>query len=371
MTFEEYQTFYNATIKRQQSPDIAAAIEKQTKLSAIANEKMKKRYEVEDKLFDIYRSIPTDGLDDSIFGGAELSQRDRFLGLMGLWLKDDPKLECIRLIIKNSGKDEEIGRLQNELAEAMFEQFRATVELDLAIDNSRKKLFSAEYKAKMKEFADEGVLLYCLETPDIPILDDGMTAEKVIDALCFGEFMSLKTLFYHFVSQENPSPSMRRKIEDIISAVDCLEFGQYRSAARTVFALLESEHKNCSEAMDNYVALNAKAKNGAERAEKIQKLLKGVGEQTYFAMVWDIVNPLYKSILSSNADSFIDRNSIIHGDYYSEKMDITRNDVVKLLLLYLNMRMISDHIQNYCEILRKSVEYIEIHLAQELKKEKK
>ena len=371
MTIEEYQAFYNAYSKRINDPGVASAIEKQTKLSRIAKEKMKKRYEIEDKLIYLYHSIPAKGIDDSIFSGAQLSKQERLSRLMELWLKDDPKLDSIRSVLKKSGKNEEIGRLENEFEEALFEQYKAELELDIAIADSRQNLFSSEYKTKLKQFADEGVLLYFLETPHLPILDDGVNADKVIDSLCFGGFMSLKTLFYSFVSQDDPSPSMGRKIADVMSAIDCLEFGQYRSSARTVFSLLESEHKNCSEAMDNYVNLNAKAKSGAERAEKIQKILCELGKQTYFSTVWGIINPIYKDILNSKTDSFIDRNSIIHGDYYSEKMDITRNDVVKLLLLYLNMRMISDHIQNYCEMLQKTVEYLEIHFTQELKKGKR
>ena len=81
------------------------------------------------------------------------------------------------------------------------------------------------------------------------------------------------------------------------------------------------------------------------------------------------------TIDSEKVESFIDRNAIIHGDYYSDLLDITQYDVIKLMLLYLNMRMISDHIQHYCEMLRECINYTEVFFAQKAKesckKEKK
>ena len=122
--------------------------------------------------------------------------------------------------------------------------------------------------------------------------------------------------------------------------------------------------------MDNYFTLDKRMRKGMQRAKKIQQLLDGLKEQTYFSEVWNIVNPLYRDILNTKAESFIDRNSIIHGDYYSDKLDINEKDVVKLLFLFMNMRMISDHVQLYYEMLRVSINYTEIHTAQQLKNKK-
>lgn len=368
MNFEKYQYYFEESMKIRNNHDVLLAIENQTKLSGETKKLMDRRYELEDKLFTIYHSISTEDIDNHILGGEELPEHERLNQLIYLWINNDPKLNIIREKFALSGKQEEINVLENEYQNVLFEYFLSLLKLDTAINEAREKLFSKAYKDKMKEYADNGVLLYFLETPDAPILSDGITIEDTLESLSFGKYISLKTLFYHFVFQENPSPSMKRKIEDIISAIDCLEHGQLRSAARTVFALLESEHKNCSSAMDNYFTLDKRVRKGIQRAEKIQQLLDGLKTQTYFSNVWKIVNPLYKNILVSKAESFIDRNSIIHGDYYSDKLDITENDVIKLLLLYINMRMISDHIQLYCDMLQKSLNYLEIHLAQELKK---
>ncbi|MBO6284914.1 MAG: hypothetical protein J6O18_01195 [Bacilli bacterium] len=120
--------------------------------------------------------------------------------------------------------------------------------------------------------------------------------------------------------------------------------------------------------MDNYFTLDTQKRNGKMRSERIKQILDGFREQRYFVDVWNIINPLYKDILDSKVESFVDRNAIIHGDYYSEKLDIGEKDVVKLLLLFMNMRMVSDRIQNYCEMLRFTLHYAEIHAARQLKK---
>lgn len=370
MTSEKYKYYFAEALKIRENPEIFAAIKKQTELSEDAQKKAKVRYDIEDKLYELYHSIPAEGIDKTLFGDQDLPEHERMVQIMEMWIKNDPKLDIIKETMIKSGKNEEIGELEKKLQDAMFDYFLALIKLDTAINDSRKNLFSDEYKAKLKEYADNGVLLYVMETPDAPILSKGISIDDVLESFTFGECVSLKTLFHRFLAEENPSPSMRRKTEDIVSAVNCLENGEYRSAARTVFALLESEHKNCSTAMDNYFTLDKRMRKGVQRAEKIQQLLESLKEQTYFTEVWNIVNPLYRDILNSKADSFIDRNSIIHGDYYSEKLDICEKDVVKLLLLFLNMRMISDHIQLYCEMLRISLNYTEIHIAQKLKNKK-
>lgn len=371
MTFEKYQFYCEEALKIRKNPDVLKSIKNQTKLSLETKALGNKGFELEDKICNLYHSIPTEGIDNVILGGQDLSNYERLNQLIKLWFNDDPKLNIIRDRLYSSGKQEEISKLEEEYQNLLFEYYLSLIRLDTAINYSRENLFTKEYKDRLKEYADNGVLLYFLETPDAPILSDEITIEDTLDSFKFGEYLSLKTLFYNFVTQDNPSPSMKRKIEDIYSTIDCLEHGQLRSAARTVFALLESEHKNCSSAMDNYFRLDKVIRKGNQRAEKIRQLLDGLKTQTYFSQVWSIINPIYRDILSSKSKSFIDRNSIIHGDYYSNKLDITENDVIKLLLLYLNMRMISDHVQLYCEMFQNVLNYFEIYITQELKRNEK
>lgn len=79
--------------------------------------------------------------------------------------------------------------------------------------------------------------------------------------------------------------------------------------------------------------------------------------------LWKKFNKYYERIVTST-DSTIDRNAIIHGNYYSEKLDITAFDVVKLLLLYLSFRSLGDYIQNHVHIFEQTFQYALIHNAQ-------
>ena len=62
---------------------------------------------------------------------------------------------------------------------------------------------------------------------------------------------------------------------------------------------------------------------------------------------WEKINAYYEKITKSDLfDGIVNRNSVIHGDYQSDKLDITMHDNIKLLLLYINLRIIADHICN-------------------------
>lgn len=367
----KYIEFYKESQKLQSKPEIMDAINQQITLSKETKILMDKRYNIEDQLLELYSQIPINGFDESIFGDQELPEHERLQKLMELWYLDDERVKKNLDKINASGLKEKIAKLEQEYEETLFKFYISLLKLDNAINNSREKLFSVEYKQKMKEYADQGVLLYFLETPDVPILSKNISSEDVLESLKYGNYMSLVTLFDGFINIVDPSPSMKRKSEDIKGAITCLVNGEYRSSARTMFALLESEHKNCSSAMDNFFTLDEKLRKGKQRAERIQNILDGLKTHQYFKNVWDIINPIYRDILNSKSSSFIDRNSIIHGDYYDDKMDITENDVIKLMLLFSNMRMISDHIQNYCDMLKETIKYSEIFATQQLKKEKK
>ena len=67
-------------------------------------------------------------------------------------------------------------------AKAYYDFFIANDELNRQIDSDHKVLFSAEYREKMRELADDGVFLYFLETPDLPLLDKECTSEYILES---------------------------------------------------------------------------------------------------------------------------------------------------------------------------------------------
>lgn len=164
-------------------------------------------------------------------------------------------------------------KLLDELGIATYNYFNAVYVLNKKIDSDRKKFFSKKYIEKMDEYADKGLLLYFLETPDIDLLDEELTENYLIDTYLYNDCLGFKIMLDRYVSILNPSPIMRRKSEDIIVAINLLNEGCYRSAARNIFALLESEHKRCANAFEGYFTKKKEYRKGHERANKIKDLL--------------------------------------------------------------------------------------------------
>ena len=84
---------------------------------------------------------------------------------------------------------------------------------------------------------------------------------------------------------------------------------------------------------------------------------------------WDKINAYYEKIVTGK-DPIIDRNKIIHGDYNDDSLDISEYDVVKLMLLYISIRMHGDYIQNHISLFEESLVYLYTSKARELKNKK-
>ena len=141
--------------------------------------------------------------------------------------------------------------------------------------------------------------------------------------------------------------------------------GYYRTAARTMFALIENELKNTSQVFEGYFEKEKEYKNGKQRAAKIESILPYI-DMPYAKENWDIFNAKYERI--SKSDGMIDRNAIIHGDYKSDKLDVGENDVIKLMLMYLSFKTLGDYIHFHSEIFKEVFNYANIFAAQKLKK---
>lgn len=122
-----------------------------------------------------------------------------------------------------------------------------------------------------------------------------------------------------------------------------MESGCYRAASRNLFALIESEHKKCADAFEGFFEKAKKFKNGLARSKKITKLLENLNIE-WDKRCWQKINAYYQKVVINNGP--IDRNAIVHGDYYSDKMDIDKYDAMKLILLWLNLRLIADNLMN-------------------------
>ena len=119
-----------------------------------------------------------------------------------------------------------------EIGKACLEYFFVLCALHSRINEDRKRFFSEDYLAKMDELADDGIMMYFLEMPTFPLLDEKCDANQVLDSFIFGDYTSTKVLLESFFMMAMPGDSMRRKQEDLNSAVCNMMSGYQRTAAR-------------------------------------------------------------------------------------------------------------------------------------------
>ena len=85
-------------------------------------------------------------------------------------------------------------------------------------------------------------------------------------------------------------------------------------------------------------------KNGLKRSNKIDKLINSL-DDSWMETAWDKVNKYYAKVVSTNpVEGVIHRNSIVHGDYDKELIEVDEFSAVKLMLLWLNLRLIADYL---------------------------
>lgn len=252
----------------------------------------------------------------------------------------------------------EHGEMVTENARIAYEYLEAASKLNERIDKSREKLFSSEYKEKMESLADDGVFLYFLETPDFPLLEKDYEAQTLIDSLYYGECVSLKVLLYPIMQMRDESPSMRRKTDDLYACVELMIGGFYRTVTRNLFALLDSEHKKCAEAFEGLYQKRKTYRNGLQRANKIKDLIDKF-DIAWNKKAWGKIDAYYKKVVSTNKiGGVLHRNTIVHGDYQSSDIDVSANDCMKLMLLWVNMRVIADWLCNTNELYEIVIGYL-------------
>ena len=331
------------------TPEMISAIECQGRLHDICVQKQKYRDEILDKYNDliqegckkIFAKYPdiSDMLPDTEIRMEATKE------LLSAAHNQTDAYQYITQKMKEFSEFEESSKLLNELSRASFEYFDALVKLHERIDTDRKTLFTEEYVSKMDTLADNGIFLYHLETPDFPLLE-GYDDNFIIDSLSFDNCMSAKTLLLALFMMPDVGESMKRKQEDIYISVELMNNNFHRSAARNWFALIESEHKKCANAFEGFWEKKRNLKKGLQRAKKIESLIHDF-KLDWELHAWEKINAYYEKITKSDLfDGIVNRNSVIHGDYQSEKLDITMHDNIKLLLLYINLRIIADRICN-------------------------
>lgn len=343
-----------------QTDEIQHAIEEQEKLSKIANKKRDAFYEYEDRYINLLRV------------GTEKFFK-KYPQFKETLPKDDTKMTIIKHtldvatnnkvlfseITKHMSEFDEFkqsNELDCKVASSFYEYLVAFTDLESQIKKDRESLFSHEYKEKMASFADEGVLLYFMETPDYPLLDSEISPNDFLDLLFYEG--GVEALFSQFFEMKNVGSSMKRKLEDIDVTLALIKNGKYRSASRNLFALLDSEHKKAANAYEGIISKKQQYKNGLQRVQKINSIIEKLDDE-WLNESWEKVNQYYAKVVATKpTESVVHRNSIVHGDYENQLMDVDKYSAIKLLLLWLNMRLIADRFCSKAEIMENLLLYL-------------
>ena len=359
------ETILNFFIKQNeqcQTPEILKAIEEQERLS---KEMMEKRSEY-DNYWDQSFVLLQEGTRKFLEKYPELNKvvpkEDVKLGIIQNVLdvasKEPEKFSEILEKRRTIAEFNEYDKIQLEFTKAFYEYIVAFSNFESKLKKDREELFSAEYKVKMASYADEGLFLYYLETPDLPILDKDIQAKDIIDAFLYSDCEGLNVIFSSLLNMDNPGISMIRKQEDIRATIELIRCGYYRSAVRNLFALLDSEHKKAANTYEGILTKRKQYKKGHQRSKKIDKLIDCL-DDSWIESAWNKIDSYYQKVVATApVEGVIHRNSIVHGDYDSDLIDVDAYSATKLLLLYLNLRAIADYLCNKEEILGEVLLYL-------------
>lgn len=329
------------------TPAMQEAIAEQGRLQLICQAKQNHFYMLEDK----YRILFSQGVE-LLFGRhpelqGELPNRDTGMEqIRTIWEEvndSDSSCKKVTKLMKAIPQLVEAEGMNVELGQACLEFFVALSNLNAKIAEDRKNFFSEEYMAKMDALADDGVMMYFLETPDFPLLEKECDADYVLDSFIFGEYMRAKALLESFLTVPMPGEPLQRKKEDIESAMCNMLSGFQRTAARNWFSLLESEHKRCARVLEGFFEKAREFKNGFQRSQKIQELFDRATNVDWERRAWTKIDIYYQKMVGKAQPGVINRNALIHGDYDDDSMDVTDRDVIKIMLMWINLRLIADH----------------------------
>lgn len=350
--------------QRQQcrTPEILTAIEEQAKLSEIMHVKRAEFEKYTDQSREFLRVGTKKFLKTFPEYKSEFSDGDTKIDIVNNYINiamtNPERSSEIQSKIKEIEELRKNDEITPQLTKAFYEYMVAFSDFEEQLNKDREVLFTSEYRDKMATYADKGVLLYYLETPDLPILDSEVTIEDVLESLLVNNCSGIRILFSPLMQMQNPGISMKRKQKDIGITIELIAGGYYRSAARNLFALLDSEHKKTANTYEGIIKKRQKYRTGFQRSQKIDKLVKSL-DDSWMDIAWEKVNSFYAKVVSTNpVEEVIHRNSIVHGDYDSQLIDVDKYSATKLMLLYLNLRIIADYFCNTAEILGNLLLYL-------------
>lgn len=222
------------------------------------------------------------------------------------------------------------------------------------IEEDRKKSFSREMLNKLDKLADKGWFLFYLRTPDFELhIPLGDFDNFMVTNLSRENFKKLKDFTSNFTDPGLDRNKIRLdKISDLKEVISSLEHGNLRSAARTMFSLLEHEHRSCS---------NIEGRStGVRRSEEISKQVDEI-DFLFLKQSWKNIDKYFKKIYSSVDNiSDINRHELAHGIY---NRDVNVCDVLKLIFLYVSFKELSYCLRLYfdtVEMIKRDIDFVNL-----------
>lgn len=304
-------------------------------------------YELEDKwkellkigMHKLYKTIPE--IENYVLesGNKYDSLICNYINARNEMCKETEEMQSILNAFKEIPELRESNTVKSEMDRVCFEHLLTIAELRKFYARCRKELFWEDYINKLDKLADNGIFLYNYLFPDFPIFD--VSEDDLLERFFEVEFPE-------FIKTENrleqKGGPLERKLEDINAAYALIKSGFYRSAARNLFSLIEAEHKKGAAAFKGLFEKIKECKNGKERSERLNRLLLQMPSMEWEKNSWKKLNSYYKKMFANKPQGVIHRNSIMHGDYDKESIEVVKNDAIKLLNFFVNIRYISNYL---------------------------
>jgi len=343
------------------------------------------------RLYDVFgekRLAFSDAVDKHNESILKMDKEYMHEAMKGFTVEEDvPEAQRIDMLIEKMTNPEESGyaamrekmqncpgyKESNELAKKIQPAFMDFFKALIDIENHTAKeyeLYTDKYKEKLDYYADQGLFLYCQNTPDLPVDDDDVSIDDFYEYYLTDDAMYLKNTFETFVVN---APAMgeinMREANDIVASFNLLLEGKYWASLRNLYALIDHHHKLCSDIFNGYRKMRQEFRNGKARSEYIDDLFSEMTFNNY-EHKWKKIDEAIEEINRGTGTRFVSRNAIIHGDYENKEVNPQAKDVINVFLIYVTMRQMVDRLANIEDALKNfelyCKAYVNLHLDKKI-----
>lgn len=352
--------FFTKINEKLANPKYREYIKKEYELMDKLNKSIMNYYAIQDKYFDELKKVDPSYIKGILerYGISDDTpikvREDMIMKLYADKENNDFKKAFEKL--KQDKQYQKSNEIQKQEGIAFREYFKNFIEMENHFKKEYDILYSDKYKQRQDEFAERGLFLYCLNTPDLPLEDDKLTIDDFYNYFLFESCLFLRDIIHPYIEHKNFNMIYDREANDLEASFHLLLEKKYWASLRNLYALIEHHHKLCATAFNGFYKKKKELKNGAERSKYINILFEGI-RITNYEKAWKKLDSAIKDLNCTNM-IYVSRNGIVHGDYENKSINPTAKDVINIMLIYVNLRMITDYMMNLEEIIRTGRVYL-------------